>query len=111
MAIVAAIMLVGVLKLAIDGLLALVAREYATSWPELQKQWLGKGSWVSFSRRFGLPYAAAMILGAFAWVVAAARLVPNTSGGVWLLFGPSFTMLAIGVVLAALYLARWIGRS
>jgi hypothetical protein len=110
-AIIALIVLVVIAKLTVDGLLLLFAKDHVANWPELRKEWLGGGSWVAFSRRFGLPYAVAMIIGSFAWVLAAARFMPNTNSGVWLLFGPSISMLVVGVVLAALCTARWIARS
>jgi len=108
-AIIAGLVLVGLIKLAIDGLLVLVARDYVTNWPELRSAWLGKGSWVAFSRRFGLPYAVALVTGSFVWVLATAKLAPNTNVGVLLVFGPSMTMLVFGVALGMLIVARRIG--
>ncbi len=108
-AIIAGLVLVGLIKLAIDGLLVLVARDYVTSWPELRTAWVGKGSWVAFSRRFGLPYAVALAAGSFIWVLVSARIAPNTNVGVLLVFGPSMTMLVIGVALGILTVARRIG--
>lgn len=108
-AIIAAVVLIVLVKLAVDGLLSIVARDYVTRWPRLRQAWLGKGSWVAFSRRFGMPYAAALLTSSLVWVLATAKLAPNTNTGVLLVFGPSMMMMIAGVVLAMLSIARRIG--
>lgn len=105
-AIIAGLVLIGLVKLAVDAVLVLAARDYVTNWPELRKAWLGKGSWVAFSRRYGLPYALALVAAAFVWVLATAKIAPNTNVGVLLVFGPSITMLVVGVALGMLTVAR-----
>jgi hypothetical protein len=85
------------------------ARDYIRGWPELRKVWLGNGSRVAFSRRFGLAYAIACIAGAFIWMLAALRFIPDTEAGAWLLFGPSMALIIVGVVLGML--STWLAGS
>lgn len=97
-------------KLVIDRLIFTTVRDYVKSWPELRKALLD-GSWVAFSRRFGLPYAIACIAGAFIWMLAANHFIPDTEMGALLLFGPSLTLAVVGVVLGVLYVARRIADA
>jgi hypothetical protein len=105
-AIIVIVLLGATAKLVIERLTFMAARNYLKSWPELHEAWLGNGRWVAFSRRFGLAYAIACIAGAFIWMLAADRFVPDTEAGAWFLFGPSMALIVIGVVLGMLYVAR-----
>jgi hypothetical protein len=83
-------------------------RELFRTWPDARDAFVGRGSWISFSRKFGRAHAFAALAMASAWIVFGARLVPDTTAGVWLLFGPAILLMVVGVVLAALFFCRWI---
>ena len=105
-AIAVVIVLATLANLVIDRLTFTTVRDYVRGRPELRGAWLGNGSWVAFSRRFGLAYAVACIAGAFIWMLAAAQFIPDTEAGAWLLFGPSIVLIIVGVALGVLYVAR-----
>jgi hypothetical protein len=90
------------------ALYATAARELFRAWPEARDAFVGGGAWIALSRRFGKAYALGALLLAFTWVVASAGLVPNTTAGAWLLFGPAILLMAIGIILAMLVVVRWV---
>lgn len=90
------------------ALYATAVREIFRAWPEARDAFVSGGAWVPFSRRFGKAYALGALLLAFTWVVAGAGLVPNTTAGAWLLFGPAILLMAIGIILAMLVVVRWV---
>jgi hypothetical protein len=90
------------------ALYATAAREVFRAWPEARDAFVGGGAWIPFSRKFGKAYALGALLLAFTWVVAGAGLVPNTTAGAWLLFGPAILLMAVGVILAMLVVVRWV---
>lgn len=90
------------------ALYATAARELFRAWPEARDVLVGGGAWIPFSRRFGRAYALGALLLAFAWIVAGTGLVPDTTAGAWLLFGPAILLIAIGTILAMLVVARWV---
>jgi hypothetical protein len=101
------IVVVGVAgKIALDGMFLSAAREFMRSRPDARQAFIAGGGWARFSRRFGLPYAIALIVGGLAWIVVFANLVPDTDIGTLILFGPSIVMTILGVVLGALWAAR-----
>ena len=83
-------------------------RKLLRTWPDARDAFVGRGSWISFSRRFGRTYALAGLAIAFAWILLGARLVPNTTVGVWLLFAPAILLIVASVFLAALVVCRWV---
>ena len=83
-------------------------RELFRTWPDARDAFVDRGSWISFSRRFGRPYALAALAIAFAWIFIGARLVPNTTVGAWLLFGPAILLIVASVFLASLIVCRWV---
>jgi hypothetical protein len=88
------------------ALYATAVRKLFRAWPEARDAFVGGGALLTFSRRFGKAYAFGALLPAFTWVVAGAGLVPNTTAGAWLLFGPEILLMAIGIVLAILVVVR-----
>jgi hypothetical protein len=76
--------------------------------PDARDAFVGRGSWISFSRRFGRAYSLAALAVALAWILLGARLVPNTTVGVWLLFVPAILLIVASVFLAALVVCRWV---
>jgi len=82
-------------------------RDLFRQWPEARASFVGSGRWIGFSRRFGLRYAIPMLIAPFVWVVIAAKLVPDTDVGAWLIFGPAIAALAGGVILGGLVVMRW----
>jgi hypothetical protein len=90
------------------ALYAAAIRERFRTWPEARDAFVGSGSWISFSRRFGRAYALGAFALAFAWIFAGAHSVPDTTVGAWLLFGPAILLIAVSVVLAALAVCRWV---
>jgi hypothetical protein len=97
-------------KIALDGMFLSAAREFMRSQPDARQAFIAGGGWARFSRRFGLPYAIALIVGGLAWIAVGAELVPDvvpdSDVGVWILFGPSLAMMFLGVVLGVLWAAR-----
>ena len=83
-------------------------RNFFRTWPDAREAFVGRGSWVSFSRRFGRPYALAALALAFVWILLGSRVVPNTTVGAWLLFAPAILLIVAGVFLVALIVCRWI---
>ena len=83
-------------------------RKLFKTWPEARGALIGRGSWISFSRRFGRAYALAALALAFAWILLGARLVPNTAVGAWMLFAPAILLIVASVFLAALVVCRWV---
>jgi hypothetical protein len=103
------LLLAGVVSVVLwPALVATAAREFLRNWPDVRETFVGRGSWVSFSRRFGRSYAIAALAIAFAWTAIGACLVPDTMVGVWLLFVPVVLLVVTGVVLGALAICRWI---
>jgi hypothetical protein len=90
------------------ALFATAFRQLLRAWPDARNAFVGRGSWISFSRRFGIGYAIVALVLAFGWVVIGAHLVPNSPIGALLLFGPSFLLLIVGVCLGALVVSRWV---
>jgi hypothetical protein len=82
-------------------------RELFRTWPDARDAFVGRGSWISFSRRFGRTYALATLALAFAWILLGANLAPDTTVGVWLLFAPAIVLIVASVFLAALVVCRW----
>lgn len=64
-------------------------------------------AWVRFSRRFGAPYAIALIVISFAWAAVGGHFLPDTAFGAWLVLGPSLVTVAAGIVLGAMAVVRW----
>lgn len=87
---------------------ATVFRQIFRAWPDARDAFVGRGSWISFSRRFGKTYALGALALAFAWIVLGAHLVPDTVVGAWLLFAPAILLIVASVVLAALVVCRWV---
>ncbi len=83
-------------------------RELFKAWPEARDAFVGGGAWISFSRRFGKAYALGALALAFGWILVGARLVPDTTVGAWLLFGPAILLMVVSVALATLVVCRWI---
>jgi hypothetical protein len=83
-------------------------RKLFRTWPDARDAFVGRGSWISFSRRFGRTYALAALAIAFAWMLLGARLVPDTTAGAWLLFAPTILLIVASVFLAALAVCRWV---
>ena len=78
------------------------------AWPDARDAFVGGGSWISFSRRFGRAYAIGAMVLAFAWIFVGGAILPNTENGAWLLFGPAILLTGIGVGLGALVVCRWV---
>ena len=91
-----------------QALYATVLRQIFGTWPDARDAFVGRGSWISFSRRFGRAYALGALALAFAWILLGAHLVPNTAIGAWLLFAPAILLIVASVVLAALVVCRWV---
>ncbi len=83
-------------------------RKLFRNWPDARNAFVGRGSWVSFSRRFGRTYALMALAVAFAWILLGARLIPDTIVGAWLLFAPAILLMVGSVLLAALVVCRWV---
>jgi hypothetical protein len=83
-------------------------RQMFRAWPDARESFIGRGSWIAFSRKFGRAYAIGSIVLAFAWIFLGRSIVPNTQVGAWLLFGPALLLIAIGVSLGVLVVCRWI---
>jgi hypothetical protein len=90
------------------ALYATAIRELFRTWPAAKAAFVARGSWISFSRRFGRAYALGAFVLAFAWIFIGAHMVPGTAIGAWLLFGPTFLLGAVSVALAALVVCRWV---
>jgi hypothetical protein len=88
-------------------LYANAARELFRAWPSARDAFVGRGYWISFSRRFGRAYALGAVTLGFAWIFTAAHVVPDTPVGAWLLFGPAILLIVVGAMLAALVVCRW----
>jgi hypothetical protein len=58
-------------------------------------------------RRFLLPVGAIAIGAAFVWVIAFATAVPDSNAGIAILFGPSITLLIVGVSAIAFRVYVW----
>ena len=78
------------------------------SMPEAREAFVGNGSWIRFSRRFGRAYAIASFALAFSWFITAISIAPNTEFGAWLIFGPTILFFLIGVLLGGLVVLRWV---
>jgi hypothetical protein len=87
-------------------LYAKALREMFRSTPEAREAFVGSGSWIGFSRRFGLPYAIGALALAVAWIVVGSSTVPDTELGAWLLFGPTMLLGTVGICLGALVVCR-----
>lgn len=83
-------------------------RKLFRTWPDARDAFVGRGSWISFSRRFGRAYALAALTIAFAWILLGTRVVPNTTVGVWMLFVPAILLIVTSAFLAALVVCRWV---
>jgi hypothetical protein len=86
---------------------AMAFRQMFRAWPDARDAFVGRGSWLSFSRRFGRAYAVGALALAFAWILVGSRLLPDTTIGAWLLFGPAILLIAVAVSLGALVVCRW----
>jgi hypothetical protein len=75
--------------------------------PEAKRAFVGRGRWIAFSKRFGLPCVVGAVAAAFIWIWLAPRFLPDTEVGAWLLFGPAIFSMMLGVCLGALVIARW----
>jgi hypothetical protein len=93
-------------RIVIGDMFLSATREIMRSSPEARQAFIAAGGWACFSRKFGLPYAIALIVGGFVWLVVCGKLVPDTNLGAWIIFGPSFTMLILGALLGTLWAAR-----
>ena len=87
---------------------ATALRQMFRAWPDARESFVGRGSWIAFSRKFGRTYAIGAIALAFAWIFLGGSIVPDTEVGAWLLFGPAIFLMVIGVSLGALVVCRWI---
>jgi hypothetical protein len=83
-------------------------RKLFRTWPDARDSFVGRGSWISFSRRFGKTYALAALATAFVWMLLGARFVPDTIVGAWLLFAPAILLIVVSVFLTALVVCRWV---
>ncbi len=89
------------------SLFAFAFRNILRDMPEAKTLFMGSGSWIAFSRRFGLPYVLALLVISFIWLPVGMRLLPDTDVGGWLLFGPMLVSMSLGVALGALRIMRW----
>ena len=87
---------------------ATTLRQIFRTWPDARDAFVGRGSWISFSRRFGRTYALGALALTFAWILLGAHLVPDTTVGAWLLFAPAILLIVASIVLAALVVCRWV---
>lgn len=86
----------------------LILRDVLRNDPSARKAFVGQGSWVDFSRRFGARYVFAAFAAAFVWILVAANVIPDTEIGAWLVFGPALACIALGGALGALCAVRWL---
>ena len=98
-------------RIALDGILLSAMREVMRRRPDARQAFIAGGGWARFSRRFGLPYAIALVVGGFGWVMVSTELflktdLLNTDLGIWIIFGPSLAMMFLGIVLGVLWAAR-----
>jgi hypothetical protein len=87
---------------------AAALRQLFRTWPDARDAFVGRGSWISFSRRFGRTYALGSLVLALAWIAVGARLTPDTRFGALLLFAPAMLLIVASVVLAALVVCRFV---
>ena len=82
-------------------------RKLLRNWPEGRSVFTAGGAWIGFSKRFGLGYVAALLVFPFVWMAIFIKLTPDTTAGVYFLFGPGIVSIGLGCVLGALRVARW----
>lgn len=97
--------------LLLPGIVAFAAREMFRRSPAATAAFIGPGSWIALSKRFGVRYAVAGLVAPFTWILVGPRFLPDTDLGAWLLFGPALLSIALGVSLGALAVARWMVAS
>ncbi len=90
------------------GLYAATFRQLFRAYPEARDAFVGRGSWISFSRKFGRAYALGSLVLAATWILGGAALLPDTPVDAWLIFAPAILLIAVGVSLLALVVCRWI---
>jgi hypothetical protein len=86
---------------------ALSFRRLFRNRPAARETFRSGGRWIAFSKSFGPRYALASIIASFVWLFVGMKLIPDTGIGAWVLFGPCLILIAVGVTLAALSIARW----
>jgi hypothetical protein len=86
---------------------SLKGRKLLRPWPDARDAFIVSGSWVAFSKRFGLPYIVALLAFPFVWMAIFIKTAPDTIAGAWFLFGPGIVTMVLGCTLGALRVARW----
>jgi hypothetical protein len=55
-----------------------------------------------------VPVGATLIACSFIWAILGTRFAPDTSAGVWLVFGPGLTLLFLGIIFIGCRIMIWL---